>query len=381
MADIQGFCRDEFLAVREVLEKNLDSGADVGASAAVFLEGEPVVDLWGGYLDEARTQPWQSDTIIQTYSTTKTMTALCALILLDRGEIELDAPVARYWPEFAAEGKERITVRQVLAFTSGMGGWTEKMTLADLCDLEKSTALLARQAPWWEPGTAIGYHAFSIGHLVSEITRRVTGKTLGQFFAEEVAGPLGADYHIGTGPECDHRVAPLLPATPVRQPSGGDTLMDRAYFNPAVPPAASFTTMWRRAEVGGGNGHGNARSVAAVQSVLANGGSSGGVRLLSERGCERALEKQFEGHDVILGVPVVWGLGYCIGGPAVDDRLGPYARRRWAAWGGNGGSWVHVDFDARMSVAFVMNRWLEGYDLGRCFDVVLAAYESLGVAA
>src|SRR5262245_6134073 len=182
MANIQGICREEFLGVREAFAKNLDSGADIGASAAVFIDGEPVVDIWGGYLDEAHTQPWQRDTIIATFSTTKTMTALSALILADRGELDLDAPVARYWPEFAAAGKERILVRQLLGYSSGMAGWTEPMTFADLCDLEKSTAMLARQAPWWEPGTAAGYHALSIGHLVSPIVQRITGKTLGRFF-------------------------------------------------------------------------------------------------------------------------------------------------------------------------------------------------------
>src|SRR5262245_6097077 len=236
MANLQGFCKDEFFAVREALEKNLDSGADIGASAAVFIDGEPVVDLWGGWLDEAHTQPWQRDTIINVYSTTKTMTALCALILADRGVIDLDAPVAKYWPEFAAAGKERVLVRHLLGHTSGLAGWTEPMTLADMYDLEKSTALLARQEPWWEPGTASGYHTFTIGHLVSGVVSRVTGKTLGQFFAEEVAGPLGADFHIGTGPECDARVARLIPATPFSGPSGQNTLTDRSCFNPTVTP-------------------------------------------------------------------------------------------------------------------------------------------------
>lgn len=381
MANIQGICRDEFLGVREVFEKNLDSGADIGASAAVFIDGEPVVDLWGGYIDEARTQPWQSDTIINTFSTTKTMTALSALILADRGEIDLDAPVAKYWPEFAAAGKEGILVRQVLGYSSGLAGWTETMTLADLYDLEKSTALLARQEPWWEPGTACGYHTFTIGHLVSAIILRVTGKPLGQFFAEEVAGPLGADFHIGTGPECDARVAPLIPASPIPKPSGRNTLTDRSYFNPAATPIDSRTVAWRRAEVGGCNGHGNARAVAALQSVLANGGA-GGVRLLSDRGRERALEPQASGVDLILGVPVTWGLGYAVGSPLIDARLGAqHTSGRWAAWGGNGGSWAHADLDARMSVGFVMNRWVDGLDLGRSFDIVQAAYESLAVSA
>jgi len=376
MTEIHGTYRDEFVKVKEAFEKNLDSGADIGASAAVFIDGEPVVDIWGGYLDEAHTQPWQRDTIINTFSTTKTMTALSALVLADRGEIDLDAPVAKYWPEFAAAGKARILVRQVLGYSSGMAGWTAPMTLPDLYDLEKSTALLAAQEPWWEPGTAGGYHAFTIGHLVNAIILRVTGKPLGQFFAEEIAGPLGADYHIGTGPEHDHRVAPLIPASPIPKP-GNRTMTERALFNPAANPLDAFTLPWRRAEVGGANGHGNARSVATVQSVLASGGAGGG-RLLSDRGRERALEPQASGVDLIMGVPITWGMGYAIASPLIESRLdGRLDGRRWAAWGGNGGSWAHVDLDARMSVAFVMNRWVDGIDLGRCYDVVRAAYHSL----
>jgi CubicO group peptidase (beta-lactamase class C family) len=370
MADIYGICSEDFNGVREALAKNLDSGADIGASAAVFIEGEPVVDIWGGYFDEARTRQWERDTIINTFSTTKTMTALCALILADRGEIDLNAPVARYWPEFAAAGKDRIEVRQVLGYTSGMAGWTEPMTLDDLCDLKKSTTLLARQAPWWEPGMGLGYHALSIGHLVSEIIRRVTGRTLGVFFAEEVAAPLGADYHIGTGPECDDRVSLLVPASPIPKPSGENTFADRAYFNPAVTPYDSRTIGWRRAEVGAANGHGNARSAAAVQSILACGGEARGVRLLSKAGCERVFEEQANSVDLVLGVPLRWGMGYALGSPLLEARVDPrVVGRRVAGWGGNGGSWVHVDMDARMTVAFVMNRWIDGLDLGRCFDL------------
>ena len=168
MTSIEGSWDSEFEGVAEVMVRSLESGADVGASAAVFIEGEPVVDICGGYFDEARTRPWTRDTIVNNFSTTKTMTALCALILADRGELDLYAPVAKYWPEFAAEGKERIEVRHLLGHTSGLAGWTEKMTFEDLYDLEKSTSLLARQAPWWKPGTASGYHTITFGHLIGE---------------------------------------------------------------------------------------------------------------------------------------------------------------------------------------------------------------------
>ena len=210
MADIQGRCDERFGAVRDVLAANLDKGADVGASVAVVHEGEQVVDIWGGTIDDAGT-PWAEDTIINVWSTTKTMTALCALVLADRGDLDLHAPVATYWPEFAAEGKEAIEVRHLLGHTAGLSGWQEPMEVTDLYDWEKATARLAAQAPWWEPGAASGYHAVTQGYLVGEVIRRVCGRTVGTFFAEEVAGPLGADFHIGTGPEHDHRVARVIP--------------------------------------------------------------------------------------------------------------------------------------------------------------------------
>src|SRR5215472_7341571 len=222
MANIQGSWNSEFEGVPGVMAKSLDSGADIGASAAVFIDGEPVVDIWGGYFDEARTRPWTRDTIVNNFSTTKTMTALCALILADRGELDLDAPVTKYWPEFGAAGKERVEVRDLLGHTSGLAGWTEKMTYEDLYDLEKSTTLLARQAPWWEPGTASGYHTISFGHLIGEVIRRITGRSLGTFFREEIAEPLGADYHIGTPPECDDRVSVMIQTSPLLHTSGKD---------------------------------------------------------------------------------------------------------------------------------------------------------------
>src|SRR5262245_61306726 len=178
MTEVHGICSDRFSGVRDVLARNLASGADIGASAAVFIDGEPVVAIWGGSFDAARTRPWEHDTIVNNFSTTKTMTALCALILADRGEIDLHAPVKKYWPEFAAAGKERIEVRHFLGHTAGLAGWTEKATLADIYDPEKSTSLLARQEPWWEPGTASGYHPITYGPLIGEVIRRITGKPL-----------------------------------------------------------------------------------------------------------------------------------------------------------------------------------------------------------
>ena len=185
-------------------------GGRPGASLALNIDGEMVVDLWGGWADEARTVPWTENTIANVFSTTKTMTALAALVLVDRGELDLDATVARYWPEFAAQGKAGIKVRQLLSHTSGVSGWDQPITLEDLYDWDKSTALLAAQAPWWEPGTASGYHMLNYGHLIGEVIRRITGQRLGEFFAAHIAGPLGADFHIGLPPSEFHRVTNVV---------------------------------------------------------------------------------------------------------------------------------------------------------------------------
>jgi CubicO group peptidase (beta-lactamase class C family) len=375
MADIQGQWDSAFESVAQVLATNLDSGDDIGASAAVFIDGEPVVDIWGGYADGSFTRKWERDTIACTHSNTKTMTALSALVLADRGELDLDAAVAKYWPEFAVNGKEKIAVRQLLGHTSGLAGWTDHVTWEDVYDREKSTALLARQAPWWEPGTASGYHGVTQGHLVGEVIRRITGKTLGRFFAEEVAGPLGADYHIGTGPDCDHRVAPFVQAIP-EVGSDGNPMLDRVANNPNLSPVTSSSIPFRRAEIGAANGHGNARSIATLQSALV-ADEVNGVRLLSEAGRRRMLEQQSHGVDLVLGVPVRWGMAMALESPFFAAPDG----HRIAWWGGNGGSLGWVDYDARMAVSYVMNRWIEGpYENLRNTRVLKAAYDALAVS-
>ncbi|MFM8861148.1 MAG: serine hydrolase domain-containing protein, partial [Acidimicrobiia bacterium] len=197
MIEVAGTIDERFAAVGALFERNLESGADVGASVCVLHRGEPVVDLWGGWVDEDHTRPWEADTIVNVWSTTKTMTFLVALMLADRGELDLHAPVARYWPEFAAEGKGDITVANILAHTAGLPGWSDPVRPEQLPDWDECCRRLAAQAPWWEDRTRSGYHALTQGYLIGEIVRRVTGTTIGSFFAAEVAAPLGADYFIG----------------------------------------------------------------------------------------------------------------------------------------------------------------------------------------
>jgi CubicO group peptidase (beta-lactamase class C family) len=374
MAALGGSYDDLFISVPTVLAGLLGSG-DVGGSVAVFVDGEPVVDVWGGFTGVDRTVGWQRDTITNVYSVTKTMTALCALILIDRGELDPAAPVAQYWPEFAAAGKENVLVRHLLAHTAGLPDW--QGPVEELYDWPAATARLAAQPPQWEPGTAAGYHSLTQGFLVGEVIRRITGRSVGDFFAAEVAGPLGADFHLGLAAEHDSRVARTVP------PPGQDE--DYAASAPDAPvtaeapdttdsidaPAATAMRVrdgnsiaWRRAQIPAASGFGNARSVALVQSVLACGGAVRGVRLLSPAGCARAAEEQFSGVDRVLGRSMRWGLGYGLFGSSFG-------------WGGWGGSIVLIDPENRMVVAYVTNQMREPAEDNRALEVVAAAYDGI----
>jgi CubicO group peptidase (beta-lactamase class C family) len=377
MTEIHGMCDDRFKGVRDVLAANLERGVDVGASVAVTLEGETVVDIWGGFADEERTRPWERDTITNVWSTTKTMTALCAHMVADGGELDLDRPVSAYWPEFGASGKQdRVLVKHLLSHTSGLAGWSEPITVEDLYDWEKVTSLLAAQEPWWEPGTASGYHAVTQGYLVGEVLRRITGQTVGEFFAEHVSGPLGADFHIGLDPSEFGRIANVVPPPPFSDELAAQASPTavRCLTNPMLAAEASWSEGWRRAEIPAANGHGNARSVASIQAALANGGHVGDVELLSAGACERVLAKQSEGTDLVLGIPISFGLGY--GLPSAEIPISP--SKRACFWGGWGGSVILVDFDNRMTFAYMMNKMgdgLVGDDRG--FGLAIAVYQAL----
>jgi CubicO group peptidase (beta-lactamase class C family) len=348
---LRGTCSARFDPLRELFKAKLESGEDLGASLAVNIDGELVVDLWGGWADEARTVPWGKNTITNVFSTTKCMASLAALVLVDRGELDLEATVAAYWPEFAANGKGGIEVRQLLSHTSGVSGWDQPITLEDLYDWDKSTALLAAQAPWWEPGTASGYHMLNYGHLIGEVIRRITGQRLGEFFASHNSGPLAADFHIGLPPSEFHRVANVVPPpfpsdSPQLEPN---SVASKTWTNPTVRPESTWTEGWRRADIGTGNGHGNARSLARIQSAVACGGTVDGVRLLSPRTIDRIFEVQSNGIDLVIGIPIKWGVGY---GPAPEGRV--------CSWGGAGGSAVIIDVDRRITFAYVMNKMAPG---------------------
>ena len=372
----EGRLPEVFASVGDAFSANLSSGADVGASFAATLDGETIIDIWGGHLDEARQTLWREDTIVNVYSTTKTMAALCLLVLSDRGELDLSRRVSHYWPEFSAEGKRDVEVRHFLSHAAGLAGFEEPVEGSDLYDWEKMTTLLARQAPWWEPGTKSGYHAITQGYLLGEVVRRVTGQSLGVFLREEIAGALGTDFHIGLGAEHDERVGLLIPpeGEGTRDVSELGEFGARALSSPVIRAAQSHEKGWRRAEIPAANGHGNARSVAETLSLLANGGVRGEKRLISEAGAKRALEIQTEGVDAVLGIPVRWGLGF-----GLTSELAPLGPNEQVCfWGGYGGSLAVVDMDARVSFSYVMNKMvLNILDASRIGPMVAAFYEAL----
>jgi CubicO group peptidase (beta-lactamase class C family) len=354
--DIHGHCDDRFSHVREEFEKNFSERGDVGASFAATIEGEYVIDLWGGHRDTARTQPWEENSIANVYSTSKTMTFISALVLADRGELDIAAPVARYWPEFAANGKENVSVSNILSHSAGLPGFSRVFEAEELYDWDTVVTDLAAQAPWWEPGTQSGYHAITQGFLIGEVIRRITGDSMGSWFRKNVAEPLGADFHIGIDPAHISRVADLI-ADPA---SGGsvlgvmdpDTMMGRVFGSTRLPSDSVNSEGWRRAEIPAANGHGNAHSVVRAQTALANNGSAFGVELLSAQGSARAREVQLESTDLVLGFPVKFAMGYAYGNEMLP--VTPNKNAIW--WAGAGGSTVVIDEDHRLCFSYVMNQ-------------------------
>lgn len=376
MVEIGGVCDSRFDAARDVLAKSIEAGEDLGASFAVCIDGQMVVDIWGGHLDEARSRPWQQDTIVNVYSTTKTMTFLCALVLADRGLLDFDANVAEYWPEFAAAGKGDVKVWHIMDHAAGLSGLDEPISGEDLYEWDKVTGLLAGQAPWWKPGTATAYHAVTQGYLIGEVVRRITGKTIGTFFREEIAEPLAADFHIGVPDSEFHRIGNLVPppGDSIAAPGDPDSIAARTFRNPPVSARQSHTDEWRRAEIPAANGHGNARSVALIQSAVACGGKVGDVQLIGPKTAALVMQERISGQDMALGTPVRFGLGYGLN--SVDVPISP--NERVCYWGGWGGSVILVDQDARMTVSYIMNKMHSGLtgDM-RSANLVGAVYQAL----
>lgn len=395
---IGGSCDPRFERVREIFEAKVAQD-EVGAAIAFTLHGEPVVDLYGGYTSRDRKTPWAANTIVNTYSTTKGMTALVAHRLVEQGKIDLDAPVASYWPEFAAAGKEEVPVRWLLSHQVGLPAIREDLPADALYDWDAICSALARSEPWWTPGTKHGYHPVTFGYLVGEVIRRVSGKSVGQLFREEVAEPLGADYHIGLPPSEHARVSDMIgsiappktdattasgrPALRVKGPMADfmrdmadpTTMVGKAFNNPRIPAGAHNTAAWREAEIPAANGHGTASALARIYGALACGGEVDGVRLLEKESIERARTEQVSGPDATLGqMPMRYGLGYMLRSDFMP--LSPNAN----AFGhpGAGGSIGMADPDTGVGFGFVMNKMSMGLVGGPTgFAVLKAFFEAL----
>ena len=379
--EIQGTCAAGYEPVRDAFAENFAERDEIGASVAVVAHGEPVVNLWSGWADPARSRPWQEDTLTNVWSTTKPMTSLCAHLLMDRVGLDMDEPVASYWPEFATGGKGDIPLRWVMSHRSGLSGLAVPVTVEDFEDWEKITSLLAAQEPLWEPGTVSGYHAITFGFLVGEVVRRVTGESLGRFFASEIAGLLGADFEIGLSEGDLERCSDVQGVRLSAEEQAANAAMHAnahpaalaALANPPLTGDEANAPGWRMAQIPAANGHGTALALATVFGSLVDESE----RLISAATLRAACTGQGRCTDLVLGIPLEFGLGFGLSGP--EHYYGPNP----AAFGhdGFGGSAVWADPDTGVAGAYVMNRM--GMTLvgdARRVALVDAIYQSLGRA-
>ncbi len=389
-SSIEGTCDPRFSAVRDVFAHNFSQANEVGAAVSVVVDGRCVVDLWGGHADQARTRAWGRSTPVNVFSTTKAMAALCAHRLVDAGRLDLDAPVARYWPEFAAAGKAGVSVRDLLSHRAGLAAVRDPLPPEALYDWEAMTQALAAETPWWTPGTAHGYHAVTFGWLIGEVVRRIAGKSLGAVFRDEIAGPLGAEFRIGV-PDGDHAAIAEMSTFSMEPPGDGEpglleivlkdpqSVTARAFGNPSSLMAGPNVPEWRRAEIPGANGHATARGLARIYGALARAEGIDGVSVLSRESVERCRTEHSHGPDLVLHVSTRFGLGFMLPqGSAPGTRFGPNP----GSFGhpGAGGSVGFADPETRLGFGYVMNRMgphiLLDPRATRLIDAAYAALES-----
>jgi CubicO group peptidase (beta-lactamase class C family) len=382
---IEGACDPRFSRVKDAFAENFEKRGEVGAAAAVTLDGKSVVDIWAGHADKARTKPWTRETLVNVYSTTKGITAICAHRLADKGLLDIDAPVANYWPEFAQAGKDKIPVRFLLSHRAGLPAVRKMLDDDALFVWNKMTTALAEQEPWWEPGTRHGYHALTFGWLVGEVIRRISGKTPGVYLRDEIAGPLGIDFHIGLDAGHDTRTADLIAAPP---PAPGepnifaDMMKDpesvaaKAFMNPpgSMRPGVVNTRAWRAAEIPAANGHGTAGSLARLYGALARGGELDGVRVMSKEQVAQCSIEQSNGPDALLILNTRFSLGFMMSQPGAS--LGPNPK----SFGhpGAGGSLGYADPEAKIGFGYTMNKMQTSLLIDpRATALIEAVYESL----
>jgi CubicO group peptidase (beta-lactamase class C family) len=365
VGDVSGVCDSAFAGVRDAFASNFSDGLELGASLSISVEGRNVVDLWGGHLDAAKTRAWERDSLVCVFSCTKGVVAIATMWAIERGLVDLDAPVAKYWPEFAAEGKDELPVRWLLTHEAGLPAIGVRMPHGSLSDWDAMTSALAAQAPWWEPGTAHGYHGVTYGHLIGEVLRRATGRRCGTLIHDELAEPLGIELWMPLPASRDGATSGLI----VDMSSEGTffdrwnpktSLGPRAFGNPpdANDPAHCTTDEWRRAEIPAANMHSNARSLDRLYSVLASGGTVPGFELASTELVEEFGRCHVHGDDKVMELPTAFGLGFEHTIP--EWRFGPGTRTY--GHNGSGGSLGIVDPDARLSLGYAMNRLWWGPD-------------------
>ena len=379
---IEGVVAPGLEAVRETFAANFAREGDyreVGAALCVYRDGKPIVDLWGGFADASRTRPWAADTLVNVWSTTKLAAAVTVAWCGDRGRAAYEQPVSDLWPEFAAAGKARVTVAEVMSHQAGLPGFAEPTTLDDLYDADLIATRLAVQAPVFPPGTANSYHAVTYGCLGGEIVRRASGRTLGTLFREEIAGPLGADFHIGLAASAEPRVAELFPP---KNPVDAATLdltepARMALSNPVQDPMRPNQRRWRAAELPALNGQASARGVARLAAALAGGGVLEGVRVLSEGAVKAMSVIAADRPDLMLGFNPQWGMG------VAHNLIGVFgsnpATIGHSGWGGSFGC---ADPDGRIAIGYVLNQMgseLVGDPRGK--GLADAVYAALGQVA
>lgn len=376
---VHGHVDPAYAGVADAFAAHFAAGEEIGASVCVMVAGRPVVDLWGGYCDAARSQPWQRDTICNAMSVTKAMTAACLHVLVDRGLVDLDAPVARYWPEFAANGKDRILVRWLTDQRAGLPALADDLWRGAIFDWEAMTTALAAQAPLVEPGQVAAYHIRTSGFLIGEIVRRVSGQSLGAFFRTQIAEPFDIDFHIGLDEAAIARCAEFVAARE-------GTLLDPTLFDPdsimaragrQMPQPLDYNSeAYRRAEIPSSNGHGNARAVARFYAILARGGEAFGRRLLRKETLRDALVEQHRDTEIVLGRTYRQAVGFLLNTSPGDFPIGPNPN----AFGlhGMGGALGMADPDHGLSFGYVENKMHGVSGLGpRAQNLLKATYAAI----
>jgi len=359
--EARGRVEPGFAPVVEAFTDNFTHHGEVGAAVCVYRHGRPVVDIWGGLADRQQDRPWSEDTATLVFSSTKGITAICANLLAERGLLDLDAPIASYWPEFAAEGKAGVTVRWALSHRAGVPAVDAHLTLEQVLGWDAVVAAIAGQRPEWEPGTAHGYHARTFGWIAGEVVRRITEQTFGGFLANEVVAPLSLDFWVGLPEAEEARVATIYPPVPPADPKvrqaieafmGPGTLLGRVLSGPSG--LFGYNDMWNRrelhaAEMPSSNGIGTARALARAYAAVI--GEVDGVRVLAPATVAAASQVQADGPDRVLGVATRFGTGF-----ALPPMLGAGLSRTAFGHPGAGGSLGFADPDAGVSFGYVMNQ-------------------------